>query len=110
MTKEEDEVQEALVRQGKIFLLENEIVTSDAIINDLIMFGFVAHKSVQDVEVFIDEDKKQIIYVLFFNWFFYQVVSIEKLQDKLQAIVQSGLTEYTIKVKIKRYGKENIVK
>ena len=96
MSKEDQEVKEAILRQGKIFLLENEIVTSEAIINDLIMFGFVSNKHVQDVAISIDEEKRIISYVLYFGWFWYRYADVEKIQKNLETIITDGLKEYKV--------------
>lgn len=89
--------QESFIQNAKSFLLDNEII-NDEIINDLIWAGFFAHKSVQNVEIGIDEKNKKVYFYLYFNWFQKLTVSVEKLKQKLNEFVTSGLKTWTVEV------------
>lgn len=104
ISEEELEIREALKRQGTSFLLENEIVNTDLIINDLILAGFTAHKSVQDVELYVDEEKKVITFELYFNFLSYKFCNLDKIIHKLNNFVQSGLKNFEVRAIKKRYN------
>lgn len=105
-TPEERLATEALIRGGHSFLLENEIFT-DNIINDLILYGFMADNFVVDVEIYIDEKEKKIKYILYYEFFGFYWVNFKNSTKKLQDMIKIGLREYNIEVIKKRYKKKD---
>lgn len=93
------------VSQGMEFLLQNELM-SDIVVNDLIMAGFLVHKKIQDVQIFVDQTKRLISYHLFFPCWYLWWVNKKLLKDKLRYFVTSGLKNYEVDVKCLRYVKK----
>ena len=53
---ENRELKEALIRQGVNYLLDNDIVDAEPVINDLIIAGFMSNDKVVDVAMVVDEE------------------------------------------------------
>lgn len=98
---------EALVNQAMKFVLDNEMVEEDVVVNNLILSGFMASNFVQDVEVFINKESRSIEYVLYFNFPWLWLVRRKKLSDFLKSVIQSALSEYSVTVEKKRYVRKD---
>ena len=102
----EDNLKEALVRHSTEYLLNNELINTDPIINDLIIVGFMANDAIEDVGIFIDEKERKIIYHLFFGAIRYHLTSTKKLQSYLTNYIQSGLKNWSVEVIKKKFQKD----